>query len=171
MDKTCGDVCRFMQKIMWLIILNTRKKLAFVRLNHIVLCCTSCHCVFVYSHPDRYACRHSKSFPSHSQARTDKISDANARNYRRNDLITPFASFVCGLCSLCMLRFVCPLYSCWYFCADESPLLNAACCGLSFAWMQRWVPATPTAPLHHIVIRNLKLYIVLLCAFRIFYLL
>lgn len=34
MDKTCGDVCRFMQKIMWLIILNTSEKLSFVRLNH-----------------------------------------------------------------------------------------------------------------------------------------
>ena len=28
-------------------------------------------------------------------------------------------------------------------------LLYTACCGLSLAWVQRWVPATPTTPLHH----------------------
>ena len=33
-------------------------------------------------------------------------------------------------------------------------LLYVSCCGLSFAWMRRWVPAATTTPLHHITMSN-----------------
>ena len=48
------------------------------------------------------------------------------------------AEYVCCICGalVCKIKILLRLY--------------AACCGLSFVWVQHWVPATPTTPLHHI---------------------